>query len=111
MGSLAARRDRQGDREGVWQAVIVDLFFGGPMAGFVLPKAASLQDGIDAGGGGEVIYRVYGTSIGRRSIASCLAAHLAVSREMSRNGGYDRLPSGRLRTRLPGRELRRPKIL
>src|SRR6266436_3983468 len=50
MGSLEARRVAEGDRTSFWQAVIVDLFFGGSAWWDSACRAASLQAGIDACG-------------------------------------------------------------
>src|SRR5437879_10666323 len=50
MGSLEARRVAEGDRTSFWQAVIVDLFFGGSAWWDSSCPAASLQAGIDARG-------------------------------------------------------------
>jgi hypothetical protein len=50
MGSLEARRVAKGDRTRFWQAVIVDLFFGGSAWWDSSCPAASLQAGIDARG-------------------------------------------------------------
>src|SRR6266436_8649752 len=64
MGSLAARRVAEGDWAGVWQAVIVDLFSGGPAWWNSSCGAASLQAGIDAVGARGDFQRYCGTSIG-----------------------------------------------
>src|SRR6476661_5156959 len=64
MGSLEARRVAEGDRTSFWQAVIVDLFFGGSAWWDSSCPAASLQAGIDAGGTRGDFQRRYGTSIG-----------------------------------------------
>jgi hypothetical protein len=61
MGSLEAA---EGDRTGFWQAVIVDLFFGGPAWWDSACPAASLQAGIDARGTRGDFQRRCGTSIG-----------------------------------------------
>jgi hypothetical protein len=47
MGSLEARRVAEGDRTSFWQAIIVDLFFGGSAWWDSSCPAASLQAGID----------------------------------------------------------------
>jgi len=64
MGSLEARRVAEGDRTSFWQAVIVDLFFGGSAWWDSSCRAASLQAGIDACGTRGDFQRRYGTSIG-----------------------------------------------
>src|SRR6266404_6784743 len=64
MGSLEARRVAEGDRASVWQAVIVDLFFGGSAWWDSSCPAAALQAGIDACGTRGDFQRHYGTSIG-----------------------------------------------
>src|SRR6202043_2938260 len=64
MGSLEARRVAEGDRTGFWQAVIVDLFFGGSAWWDSSCPAASLQAGIDACGTRGDFQRRYGPSIG-----------------------------------------------
>src|ERR1700738_4476672 len=50
MGSLEARRVAEGDRTSFWQAVIVDLFFGGSAWWDSSCPAASVQAGLDARG-------------------------------------------------------------
>src|SRR5258708_4158837 len=87
MGSLEARRVAEGDRTSFWQAVIVDLFFGGSAWWNSSCPAASLQAGIDARGTRGDLQRRYGTSIGALDLGRSPST---VSREMSRNGGYDR---------------------
>src|SRR4029077_1154836 len=64
MGSLEARRVAEGDRTSFWQAVIVDLLFGGTAWWDSSCPAASLQAGIDARGTRGDFQRRYGTSIG-----------------------------------------------
>src|SRR6476620_4568181 len=64
MGSLEARRVAEGDRTSFWQAVIVDLFFGGSAWWDSSCPAASLQAGIDAAGTRGDVERRYGASIG-----------------------------------------------
>src|SRR5258705_11080448 len=63
MGSLEAWRVAEGDRTSFWQAVIVDLFFGGSAWWDSSCPAASLQAGIDARGTRVDLQRRYGTSI------------------------------------------------
>src|SRR5271167_1530045 len=58
------RRVAEGDRTSFWQAVIVDLFSGGPARWDSSCGAASLQVGIDACGTRGDFQRYYGTSIG-----------------------------------------------
>src|SRR5258708_37295729 len=83
MGSLEARRVAEGDRTSFWQAVIVDLFFGGSAWWDSSCPAASLQAGLDARG--------VTAHQSARSMAKLLGrSPSTVSREMSRNGGYDR---------------------
>jgi hypothetical protein len=64
MGSLEARRVAEGDRTSFWQAIIVDLFFGGSAWWDSSCPAASLQAGIDAAGTRGDFERRYGASIG-----------------------------------------------
>src|SRR5437879_13826397 len=64
MGSLEARRVAEGDRTSFWQAVIVDLFFGGSAWWDSSCPAASLQAGLDARGTRGDLQRRYGPSIG-----------------------------------------------
>src|SRR5258706_4603134 len=64
MGSLEARRVAEGDRTSFWQAVIVDLFFGGSAWWDSSCPAASLQAGLDARGTRGDFQRRYGPSIG-----------------------------------------------
>src|SRR5258708_15844078 len=64
MGSLEARRVAKGDRTSFWEAVIVDLFFGGSAWWDSSCPAASRQAGIDARGTRGDFQRRYGTSIG-----------------------------------------------
>src|SRR5947199_5123426 len=64
MGSLEPRRVAEGDRTSFWQAVIVDLFFGGSAWWDSSCPAASLRAGIDARGTRGDLQRCYGTSIG-----------------------------------------------
>ena len=54
----------KGDRTGFWQAVIVDLFFGGSAWRDSSCRAASLQAGIDAVRARGDFQRRYGPSIG-----------------------------------------------
>src|SRR5579863_4385801 len=64
MGSLAARGVAQSDREGVWQAVVVDLFPGITVRWNSSGASASLAIGADALGTRGDIERHCGTSIG-----------------------------------------------
>jgi hypothetical protein len=64
MGPLEARRVFEGDRTSFWQAVVVDLFFGGPAWRDSSCPAASLEAGIDAFGARGDFQRRYGASIG-----------------------------------------------
>src|ERR1035438_7322579 len=64
MGSLEAGRVAEGDRTSFWQAVIVDLFFGGTARRHSSCAAAPLKAGIDARGTRGDFQRRYGTSIG-----------------------------------------------
>src|ERR1700676_4537751 len=64
MGPLEARRVAEGDRTSFWQAVIVDLFFGGAARGHSSCAAAPLKAGLDARGTRGDFQRCYGTSIG-----------------------------------------------
>src|SRR5467141_2253505 len=104
MGSLEARRVAEGDRTSFWQAVIVDLFFGGSAWWDSSCPAASLQAGIDACGTRGDLQRRYGTSIGTIDRQGTCRSPSTVSREMSRNGGYDRYRAA-LAVEKPGREL------
>src|SRR6202051_4969226 len=90
MGSLEAGRVAEGDRTSVWQAVIVDLFFGGSAWWDSACPAVSLQAGIDARGTRGDFQRRYGTSIGTIIARLLGRSPSTVSREMSRNGGCDR---------------------
>src|SRR6476646_9326252 len=64
MGSLAARRVAEGDRAGVWEAVIVDLFPGVAIRWDSSSSSASLAVGADAFGTRGDIERHCGPSIG-----------------------------------------------
>src|SRR5215510_8102798 len=64
MGSLEARRVAEGDWPSFWQAVVVDLFFGGAARWDSSCRAAALQAGIDARGTRGDFQRRYGTSVG-----------------------------------------------
>src|SRR6476659_2571940 len=64
MGQLEARRVAEGDRTGFWQAVIVDLFPGGPARRHSSCAAAPLKAGIDAVGARGDFQRHCGASIG-----------------------------------------------
>jgi hypothetical protein len=55
---------KAGDRTSFWQAVVVDLFFGGSAWWDSYCPAESLQAGIDARGTRDDFQRGYGTSIG-----------------------------------------------
>src|ERR1700733_5921356 len=63
MGSLATRGVFEGDRASVWEAVIVDLFPGGPARGHPSCSKASLKAGIGAFGAGGDFQRDYSASI------------------------------------------------
>src|SRR5258708_38400592 len=90
MGSLAARRVAEGDWAGVWEAVIVDLFPGLTARWNSSIPSASLAVGADALGTRGDIERHCGTSIGKIDGAGLLGrSPSTVSREISRNGGYD----------------------
>jgi hypothetical protein len=88
MGSLEARRE--GDWTSFWQAVVVDLFFGGAAWWDSCCPAAALQAGIDARGTRGDFQRRYGPSIGAidRQVAWPLTLDGEPGNE--RNGGYDR---------------------
>src|SRR4029077_4123261 len=90
MGSLEARGVAEGDRTSFWQAVIVDLFSGGSAWWDSSCGAASLQAGIDACGTRGDFQRCYGTSISPVDRQTAWPLTSTVSREISRNGGYDR---------------------
>jgi hypothetical protein len=64
MGSLEGRRVAEGDWTRFWQAVILDLYFGGTAWWDSSCRAASLQAGIDARGTRGDFQRHYGTSTG-----------------------------------------------
>src|SRR5258708_7499691 len=76
MGSLAARGVAQGDRAGVWQAVIVDLFPGVTARWDSSSSSASLAVGSDALGTRGDIERHCDTSI--RTIDGADAVPLAL---------------------------------
>src|ERR1700720_3428745 len=77
MGSLEARRVAEGDWTSVWQAVLVDLFFGGPAWWDSSCPAASLQAGLDARGTRGDFQRRYRPSSGPidRQVAWPLTLH------------------------------------
>ncbi len=50
VGALAARGVAEGDWAGVWQAIIIDLFSGGPAWGDSSCAPAPFETGIDAFG-------------------------------------------------------------
>src|SRR6267378_6592324 len=79
MGSLAARGVAQGDRAGVWQAVIVDLFPGVTARWDSSSSSASLAVGSDALGTRGDIERHCDTSIGK--IDGWVAGPLALDGE------------------------------
>jgi hypothetical protein len=58
------RGESLGDRTSFWEAVIVDLFFGGSAWWDSSCRAASLQVGLDARGTRGDFQRRYGTTIG-----------------------------------------------
>src|SRR6478752_81429 len=89
MGSLAARRVAQSDWAGVWEAVIVDLFPGVAIRWDSSSSSASLAVGADAFGTRGDIERHCGPSIGPLDGWLLGRAPSTVSREISRNGGYD----------------------
>ena len=90
MGPLAAWGVFEGDRSSVWEAVIVCLFPGGPVRGHPSCSKASLEAGVSAFGA-EEISRGITAHQSARSIAKVLGrSPSTVSREISRNGGYDR---------------------
>ena len=64
MGSLEAWGVAEGDWTSFWQAVVVDLFFGGSARGHSSCAAAALKAGIDAVGARGDFPRYYGPSIG-----------------------------------------------
>src|SRR6266481_3065287 len=64
MGSLEARRVAEGDRASFWEAVIVDLFFGGSAWWDSSCGAAPLKAGLDARGTRGDFQRRYSPSIG-----------------------------------------------
>src|SRR6476660_8235319 len=89
MGSLAARRVAEGDWAGVWEAVIVDLFPGVAIRWDSSSSSASLAVGADAFGTRGDIERL-AVHRSARSMAGLLGrSPSTVSREISRNGGYD----------------------
>src|ERR1700680_1841934 len=87
MGPLEARRVAEGDRTSFWQAVIVDLFFGGAARGHSSCAAAPLKAGLDARGTRGDFQRCYGTSIG--TIDRQVAWPVTLDGEPG-NGGCDR---------------------
>src|SRR5258707_14737861 len=90
MGSLEARRVAKGDRTSFWQAVIVDLFFGGSAWGDSSCRAASRQAGIDARGTRGDFQRDYGTSSG--------TVERQVAWPLTLDGGPGNEPQWRLRS-------------
>jgi hypothetical protein len=90
MGSLEARGVAEGDWTSFWQAVIVDLFRGGTARGIrpALRHRSRLSLTLSER---EVISRGMTAHRSARSIAKLLGrSPSTVSREMGRNGGYDR---------------------
>ena len=79
MGSLATRRVFEGDRAGVWEAVIVYLFPGVAIRWNSSSSSASLAIGADALGARGDIERHCGTSIGK--IDGWVAGPLALDGE------------------------------
>ena len=90
MGSLAARRVAESDWTSVWQAVVVYIFPVGTARGNSSCATAPLAVGVDACGTRGDIQRHCGASIG--TVMARLLGHSpsTVSREISRDGGYDR---------------------
>src|SRR6266567_5557199 len=103
MGSLEARRVAEGDRTSFWQAVIVDLFFGGSAWWDSSCPAASLQAGIDARGTRGDFQRHYGRSIG--TIDRQVAWPLTLDGEPGAAMAAVIATERRLRMRMPGRDL------
>ena len=90
MGALAAWGVPEGDWAGVWEAVILDLFSGGAAWGDSSCAEAAFPTGIDASEREEILRGIAGAR-SMRSIARLLGrAPSTVSREIKRNGGYDR---------------------
>src|SRR5580704_1328810 len=90
MGSLEARGVAEGDRASFWEAVIVDLFSGGS-AWWVRPAKRHRSRLALTLAEREVISRSVTAHQLARSIARLLGrSPSTVSREMSRNGGYNR---------------------
>jgi hypothetical protein len=63
VGSLAARGVAEGDRAGVWQAVIVDLLLGVAAWRDPSPGASSFATGLDAVGTRGDIAQPYGAAL------------------------------------------------
>src|SRR5258707_10609924 len=90
MGSLEARRVAEGDRPSFWQAVIVDLFLVAPHGGIRPAQRRRSRLALTLAER-EVICRGVTAHQWARSMAKLLGrSPSTVSREMSRNGGYDR---------------------
>ena len=87
MGALAAWGVAEGDWASVWQAVIVDLFSGGAAWGDSSCAEAAFPAGIDACGARGDFARHCGGPI---DALDSQVAPSTVSREIKRNGGYDR---------------------
>ncbi len=90
-GIAGSARVRRRDRCGLSESRIVDLFFGGkPMVGFVVSSGVAARRALTLAER-EVISRGVTPHKSARSIAKVLGrSPSTVSRELSRNGGYDR---------------------
>jgi len=90
VGALAAWGVTEGDWASVWQAVIVDLFSGGAAWGDTSCAEAAFRLALTLSERQEVLRGTAGAR-SMRSIARLLGrAPSTVSREIKRNGGYDR---------------------
>ena len=90
MGSLAARRVAESDWTSVWQAVVVYIFPVGTARGNSSCATAPLAVGVDARGTRGDIPGIAAHRSARLMARLLGHSPSTVSREISRNGGYDR---------------------
>ena len=104
LGSLAAGGIAQGDWAGFWQAVIIDLSSAVTTWWDSAGPSASLAIGADAVGARGDIERHIAGHQSARSMARLLGrSPSTVSRELSRNGGYDSYRAALIFPRKSGR--------